>query len=176
MIVFKKGKEVDKSTLEEKDEYEDESDLTELKYGFKEFESSYKYGIISGDKILIQSKYEGVEFLAYAPFLYMKEVKNKELALFETENEYILMNVRNAKEVAKFDADYVGMSQTSSFLKFSQYETDKYIVYNLITGEQKEFAGDDVEIELGSNYITVEDDDKITYYNTKLESIYTVED
>lgn len=175
----KKGKEVDKSTLEEKDEYEDESDLTELKYGFKEFESSYKYGIISGDKILIQSKYEGVEFLEYAPFLYMKEVKNKELALFETENEYILMNVRNAKEVAKFDADYVGMSQTSSFLNFSQYEdyyeTDKYIVYNLITGKQKEFAGD-VEIELGSNYITVEDDDKITYYNTKLESIYTVED
>ena len=89
------------------------------------------------------------------------------------------MNVRNAKEVAKFDADYVGMSQTSSFLKFSQYEdyyeTDKYIVYNLITGEQKEFDGD-VKIELGSNYITVEEDDKITYYNTKLESIYTVED
>lgn len=175
----KKSEEVDKSTLEEKDEYEDESDFTELKYGFKEFESSYKYGIISGDKILIQSKYEGVEFLEYAPFLYMKEVKNKELVLLETENEYILMNVRNAKEVARFDADYVGMSQTSSFLKFSQYEdyyeTDKYIVYNLITGEQKEFDGE-VEIELGSNYITVEDDDKTTYYNTKLESIYTIED
>ena len=32
------------------------------------------------------------------------------------------MNVRNAKEIARFDADYVGMSQTSSFLNFSQYE------------------------------------------------------
>ena len=171
----KKGKEVDKSTLEEKDEYEDE-DLYELKYGFKPFESSYKYGIIAGDQILVQSKYEDVHFLEYNIFLYMKEVKNKELALFETEKEMILMNVKNQKEIAKFDADYVGMSQTSSFLNFSHYyETDKYIVYNLITGEQKEFD-EDVEIELGSNYITVEDDDKITYYNTKLESIYTVED
>lgn len=171
----KKGKEVDKSTLEEKDEYEDE-DLYELKYGFKPFESSYKYGIISGDQILVQSKYEDVHFLEYNIFLYMKEVKNKELLLFETEKEMILMNVKNQKEIAKFDADYVGMYSSSSFLKFSHYyETDKYIVYNLITGEQKEFDRD-VEIELGSNYITVEDDDKITYYNTKLESIYTVED
>ena len=171
----KKGKEVDKSTLEEKDEYEDE-DLYELKYGFKPFESSYKYGIISGDQILVQSKYEDVHFLEYNIFLYMKEVKNKELVLFETEKEMILMNVKNQKEIAKFDADYVGMYSSSSFLKFSHYyETDKYIVYNLITGEQKEFDRD-VEIELGSNYITVEDDDKITYYNTKLESIYTVED
>ena len=171
----KKGKEVDKSTLEEKDEYEDE-DLYELKYGFKPFESSYKYGIISGDQILVQSKYEDVHFLEYNIFLYMKEVKNKELVLFETEKEMILMNVKNQKEIAKFDAAYVGMYSSSSFLKFSHYyETDKYIVYNLITGEQKEFDRD-VEIELGSNYITVEDDDKITYYNTKLESIYTVED
>ena len=171
----KKGKEVDKSTLEEKDEYEDE-DLYELKYGFKPFESSYKYGIISGDQILVQSKYEDVHFLEYNIFLYMKEVKNKELVLFETEKEMILMNVKNQKEIAKFDADYVGMYSSSSFLKFSHYyETDKYVVYNLITGEQKEFDRD-VEIELGSNYITVEDDDKITYYNTKLESIYTVED
>ena len=173
----KKGKEVDASTVETDED--EESSATELKYGFKEFESSYKYGIISGDQILIQSKYEDVEFLEYAPFLYMKEVKNKELVLLETDKEYILMNVRNAKEVARFEADYVGMSQTSSFLKFSQYEdyyeTDKYIVYNLITGEQKEFDGE-VEIELGSNYITVEDDDKTTYYNTKLESIYTIED
>lgn len=174
----KKGKEVDESTLEEKDEYEDE-DLYELKYGFKPFESSYKYGLMSGDKILVQSKYEDVHFLEYNIFLYMKEVKNKELVLFETEKEMILMNVKNQKEIAKFDADYVGMYSSSSFLKLEQYEdyydTEKYIIYNVITGEQKEFDGD-ADIELGSNYITVEDDDKITYYNTKLESIYTVED
>ncbi|MGN0967576.1 MAG: WG repeat-containing protein [Candidatus Coprovivens sp.] len=174
----KKGKEVDKSTLEEKNEYEDE-DLYELKYGFKPFESSYKYGLMSGDKILVQSKYEDIHFLEYNIFLYMKEVKNKELVLFETEKEMILMNVNNQKEIAKFDADYVGMYSSSSFLKLEQYEdyhdTEKYIVYNVITGEQKEFDGD-VNIELGSNYITVEDDGKITYYNTKLESIYTIED
>ena len=170
----KKGKEVDESTLEEKDEYEDE-DLYELKYGFKPFESSYKYGLMSGDKILVQSKYKNVHFLEYNIFLYMKEVKNKELVLFETEKEMILMNVNNQKEIAKFDADYVGMYSSSSFLKLEQYDTEKYIVYNVITGEQKEFDGD-ADIELESNYITVEDDDKITYYNTKLESIYTVED
>lgn len=174
----KKGKEVDKSTLEEKNEYEDE-DLYELKYGFKPFESSYKYGLMSGDKIIVQSKYEDIHFLEYNIFLYMKEVKNKELVLFETEKEMILMNVNNQKEIAKFDADYVGMYSSSSFLKLEQYEdyhdTEKYIVYNVITGEQKEFDGD-VDIELGSNYITVEDDGKVTYYNTKLESIYTVED
>ena len=165
---------------ESNNSYDDE-DLNELKYGFKKFESSYKYGIMAGDKILLQSKYEDIDYLGYNIFLYMKEVKNKELVLVSGDEKFSIMNVKNQKEEASFDADYIniGASNDSSFLKFEQYEdyyeTSGYIVYNLITGKEKTFDKD-ADITLGSNYIKVEEDDKITYYNTKLESIYTTEE
>ena len=165
----------------ESDNSYDDEDLNELKYGFKRFESSYKYGIMAGDKILLQSKYEDIDYLGYNIFLYMKEVKNKELVIVSDDEKFSIMNVKNQKEEASFDADYIniGASNDSSFLKFEQYEdyyeTSGYIVYNLITEKEKTFDKD-ADITLGSNYIKVEEDDKITYYNTKLESIYTTEE
>lgn len=153
---------------------EQENDLYELYYGFKTFESSDKYGLMAGDKILVPANYDDVEFLSAAPFVYMRDFKNQELVIFEKDDKMILYNVKNKKEVATFDSTYVSDSESSSFLKFSKeedYDTVGYIVYNLISGKQMEFD-EDAEISLRSNYIKVETDSSTIYYNTDLEKVY----
>lgn len=156
------------------DAEEQENDLYELYYGFKTFESSDKYGLMAGDKILVPANYDDVEFLSSVPFVYMRDVKNQELVIFEKDDKMILYNVKNKKEIATFDSTYVSDSESSSFLKFSKtedYDTVGYIVYNLITGEQMEFD-EDADISLRSNYIKVENDSSTIYYNTDLEKVY----
>lgn len=156
------------------DAEEQENDLYELYYGFKTFESSDKYGLMAGDKILVPANYDDVEFLASVPFVYMRDVKNQELVIFEKDEKMILYNVKSKKEIATFDSTYVSDSEGSSFLKFSKeedYDTVGYIVYNLITGEQMEFD-EDADISLKSNYIIVETDSSTIYYNTDLEKVY----
>ena len=130
---------------------------------------------MAGDKILVPSEYDDIEFLSIVPFTYMKEFKGKELVIFEKNDQMILYNVKAKKEIATFDAGYVTDSETSSFLKFSKkdddYDTIGYIIYNLISGKQIEVS-EDTEVSLRSNYVIVENDDKKVYYNTDLEKIY----
>lgn len=162
--------------VEDKDDYDEDEDLDliELTYGFKPFESSDKYGIMSEDKILVPSKYDDVEFISYAPFLYMKEFKNKELVLFEKDDKMILYDVKKNKEINTFDASSATTYEASSFIKLSKYEDydlEGYIVYNLITGEMKEYD-EDAELEFGSNFYKEKNGSKDIYYNTDMEQIY----
>lgn len=170
---FKKGKYV--TDIEAYDEDKSLEKLLERQYGFTIKDESGKSGIVQDGKEVIPCKYNEIALLEYKVFLYMKEEKNKEIVLAKTDKEAILLNVKNGKEIAKFTADYIGMSTTSPFLKIEQYDGDKITIYNLITGEQKEFD-DSAEIGIGSNHLTVEQDGKTTFYNNDLESIYTIED
>ena len=45
------------------------------------------------------------------------------------------------------------------------------MIYNLLSGKSMTFESND-DINIGSNYITIEKDNKITYYNTKFKQIY----
>ena len=162
--------------VEDKDDYDDDEDLDlyELTYGFKPFESSDKYGIMSGDKILVSSKYDDVEFISYAPFLYMKEFKHKELVLFEKDDKMILYDIKKNKEISTFDASSATTYEASSFIKLTKYEdydVEGYIVYNLITGKMKEYD-EDAELEFGSNFYKEKNGSKDIYYNTNMEQIY----
>jgi len=162
--------------VEDKDDDDDDEDLDlyELTYGFKPFESSDKYGIMSEDKILVPSKYDDVEFISYAPFLYMKEFKHKELVLFEKDDKMILYDVKKNKEISTFDASSATTYEASSFIKLTKYEdydVEGYIVYNLITGKMKEYD-EDAELEFGSNFYKEKNGSKDIYYNTNMEQIY----
>lgn len=161
--------------VEDKDDYEDEDlDLYELTYGFKPFESSDKYGIMAGDKILVSSTYDDVTFISYAPFLYMKEFKNKELVLFEKDDKVILYDVKKNKEIKSFDASSVTTNESSTFIKlakYDDYDLEGYIVYNLISGEMKEYD-EDADLEFGSNFYKEKNGSKDIYYNTDMEQIY----
>ena len=169
-----KAKEFIDDVSEKDDDNDEDLDMYELVYGFKPFESSDKYGIMAGDKILVTSKYDDVEFLSYTPFLYMKEFKNKELVLFEKDDKMVLLDVKKDKELQTFDASSATTYEGSSFIKLSKYEDydlKGYIVYNLISGEMKEFD-EDTDLEFGSNYFTEKKGSKELYYNTDIEQIY----
>ena len=162
--------------VEDKDDYDTDEDLDlyELTYGFKPFESSDKYGLMAEDKILVSSTYDDVTFISYAPFLYMKEFKNKELVLFEKDDKIILYDVKKKKELQTFDASSVTTNETSTFIKLAKYEDydlKGYIVYNLISGEMKEYD-EDADLEFGSNFYKEKNGSKDIYYNTNIEQIY----
>ena len=152
----------------------EELDLYETLYGFKPYESSDKYGFMQGDKVLVPAEYEEVNVLAISPFNYIKDQTKQLLAFVEKDSKTTLINVKNKKEIITFEAQNPISVETSTFIeaiKYDDYERDGYIIYNLISGKQKEFDND-VDITLGSNYIIVTDGSDNTYYNTELEEIY----
>lgn len=171
----------DKKLLTNKPEKSAESDkeldLMELVYGYKEFSSNGKYGLIANDKIVLPCEYESINFVGEALFNYMKEEYNQELILLERDDKTMLMDLNSQKALTTFDSTYVYDSARSTFLKASIYEdwtTTGYVIYNVISGKSMTVDVNDT-YSINSNYITITKDNKKTYYNTKLEEIY-VED
>lgn len=158
-----------------KEENEIELDLIELTYGYRTYSVSGKYGIASGDKVVISSEYDDIDFLNSNLYNYMLKSKGKELALFEKNDNTLLMNVKNKEVVATFDSDYVYDYDDSTFLKVKIYNEDnttQYVVYNLLTNKSMTFDGE-TDLSIYSNYITIEKDNVTTYYNTKLKEVYS---
>ena len=163
--------------FEEKPESLDiDIDLMELNFGYKTFNSSSKYGLMSGDKIVVPCEYDDVEFLNVDLHKYLKS-KGKELVLLEKDDKMLLYNLKNNKTISTFDSTYVADYDDSTFLKISLYEdytVSGYIIYNLLSGKSISVSNKD-SFDIYSNYITVLKDGKLVYYNTDLKEIYSVE-
>ena len=154
-----------------------ELDLMELAYGYKEFSSNGKYGLIAKDKIVLPCEYDSINFVGEALFNYMKNEHNQELILLERDDKTVLMDLKTQKALTTFDSTYVHDSTGTTFLKASIYEdwnTTGYIIYNVISGKSMTVDVNDT-YSINSNYITITKDNKKTYYNTKLEQIYVAD-
>lgn len=152
-----------------------ELELTEKEYGFKKYSSSGKYGLMSGEKVILPCEYDDIEYLNMDLFNYMKS-KDKELILLEKEKELILYNLKTSKAITTFKSKYAYDYEDSTFIKVNLYEEDfytqtGYTVYNLLSDKSMNF-GKDEEIIIGSNYLVVKKDGKRTYYNTDFKEIY----
>lgn len=150
-------------------------DLIERTYGFKEYSSSGKYGLMAGEKVIVPCEYDDIEYLDINVFNYMKS-KGKELILLEKDRNLVLYNLKNSKAITTFNSSYVYDYDDSTFIKVSLYEEDGYTtkgytVYNLLTGKSMDFSKKD-DISIGSNYITIKKDGKKIYYNTNFKQIY----
>lgn len=147
-------------------------DLIEVSYGFKEYYSSGKYGLMSADEVIIPCEYDGIGYLNVDLFKYMK-THGKELVLLEKDNQSILYNIKNSKTITTFNSKYISDYDYSTFIKY-KYTENGYIttvVYNLLSEKSMTFDKDDV-ISIGSNYITCEKNNKKIYYNTDFKEIY----
>ncbi len=152
-----------------------EIDLIEQTYGFKEYSSSGRYGIMSGDKVIVPCEYDDIEYLDINLFNYMK-LKGKELVLLEKDRKLVLYNIKNSKSITTFNSSYIYDYDDSTFIKISLYEEDGYTtkgytVYNLLSGKSMDFGKSD-DISIGSNYVTIKKDGKKIYYNTNFKQIY----
>lgn len=151
--------------------------LSEQTYGFKEYSSSGKYGLMSGEKIIVPCEYDGVEHLNKNVFSFMKS-KGKELVFLEKNDKTLLYNLKDTKTIVTFASKAVSDYKNSTFLSAELREKDSYkvtgyMVYNLLSGKSMTFEKAD-DVTVGSNYIIVEKDHKHTYYNTDLKQIYEV--
>ncbi len=152
-----------------------ELDLIEQTYGFKEYSSSGKHGLMSGEKVIVPCEYDDIEYLDINVFNYMKS-KGKELILLEKDRNLVLYNLKNSKTITTFNSNYIYDYDDSTFIEVSLYEEDGYTekgytVYNLLSGKSMDFDKDDY-ISIGSNYVTIKKDGKKTYYNTNFKQIY----
>lgn len=149
-------------------------DILEQSYGFKEYSVSGKYGIMSGDKVIVPCEYNDIEYLKINLFNYMKS-KGKELVLLEKDKKLVLYNIKNSKSITTFDSNYVSSYDDSTFIRINLYGEDSYIkeykIYNLLTGKSMDFDKSD-EISIGSNYVAITKDGKTTYYNTEFKQVY----
>lgn len=168
-----------KTMLREAPSYENdedaELDLIELTYGFKEFSSSYKYGLMSGDKIIVPAEYDEITYLDSNLFAYMKDNK-KELVFLEKDDKTLLYDISKSEVVATFDTDYVTDYSDSTFIRANTYAEDGYtstgyVIYNVLSGQFMSIGIDD-DYDIGSNYLTITKDGQKVYYNTNLKQIY----
>lgn len=155
-----------------------EIDLIEQTYGFKEYSSSGKYGIMSGDKAIVPCEYDDIEYLEVNLFNYMK-TKGKELVLLEKDKQLLLYNIKNSKVITTFNSKYLYDYDDSTFIKINIYAEDGYTtkgytIYNLLSDKSMDFESSS-DISIGSNYITVKKDNKKIYYNTDFKQIYVEE-
>lgn len=160
--------------IEELSEY----DLIEQTYGYRPFESGNKYGLLSKDKIVLPSQYDGVGFVNKLLFKYVKSKNNKEIGYVTLDDNVSIMNFKNKKALATFKNAEVLDHNNSTFIKITLEDdngyTKGYVVYNVLTNKTMNFSKDD-KFSIYSNYITLEKNNNKIYYNTDLKQIY-VED
>lgn len=150
--------------------------LLEKQYGFKEYSSSDKYGLMSGDKVVVPAEYDDIKYLEVSLFNYMKS-KGRSLFLLEKDDSLILYDLKSSKAITTFNHSFVTSYDDSTFIKVgihaeNNYTTTGYKIYNLLSNKSMDFnLGDTVSI--GSNYVTVEKNDKTVYYNTDFKQIYS---
>ena len=154
-----------------------ELDLIEQTYGFKEYSIDAKYGIKSGEKVIVPCEYDDIEYFDKNIFNYMKSM-GKELVLLRKNSKSILYNMTESKAITTFDSGYIYKYDYTTFINLKTYNEDMYTIkgytiYNLLSDKSMDFDSES-EITIGSNYIIVTKDNKKTYYNTDFKQIYVV--
>lgn len=159
----------DKTTSKEKPSV-DLPDAWELLTGFTIYECNSKYGLMKDEKVILSCEWEDIEFLGTNLYKYL-EKDGKKYILLENDNKVSLYNMKNNKVVVTFNTSRVTDYSNSTFIKYTDKDTDEIVVYNLITDKTVKFEKG-TTVSVYSNYITTKKDNKTNYYNVKLEMIY----
>jgi len=144
-------------------------------YTINDCKSGSKFGIDKGEKEILACEYDNVKYLGSNLYKYL-ESKGKHYVFLEKDEDVILFNMKNKKIVETFeDVEQFKTSSNSTFVYYLTDE-DELVIYNLLTRKSITFDADSYDdLELNSNYIVIEKDDTLYYYNTKLKLIYEQE-
>ena len=131
-------------------------------------ENTKNFKFIDGDTDLYICFYEmGINML---------NETGKRLALLTQNDETFLVDLNTKKIVTSFNTKKVQDNGNSSFLIgiVNNERTGKasYIVYNVISGKSI-VTSENEAVTINPNYVIVFNDEIETYYNTKLERIYS---
>lgn len=140
---------------------------------YSKFNCDKGVGLKNKNKTIVNCEWTSIDFLDELLFKYLKS-KGKSYIFATKDNKVSLIDINKNKVVKEFNSNYITNYNLSTFISYTDKDSDKKVVYNLLTG--KEIKTDKTnEITINSNYIKIKDTDSIKYYNTKLKLIYTVE-
>lgn len=162
-----------KSMLSSKPQKDELSSLESLT-GYKSFSSDGKYGVMKGNKTILNSDYNDIEFLSPSVFEFIKSKNKQELVIAKKEDTCEFINLKNKKVINSIKTRNVTSYSSSTFVKATLSESNETLIYNLLTGKSITFDKDS-KVSVFSNYIVVSKDNVKTYYNTKLKEIYKVQ-
>lgn len=159
----------DKTTSDKKPSTEI-TDAWQLLTGFTVYECNSKYGLMKDEKVILSCEWDDVETLSTSLYKFLQS-EGKNYILLEKDDKTNLYDMKKKKVIATFNASYVSDYSDSTFIKYTDDETDEIIVYNLLTGKSLKFEKG-TTVTVYSNYVTAEKDDKVSYYNVKTQMIY----
>lgn len=159
-----------------KEESTNKNSWMEKIYGYRTYTCSGLAGIMSKTNVLLDCTHSNVKFLNKLAYNYMFEYHNSPLAIVEKDTDVFIFDMKKGETLESFEVASLKEIDESTFVHITSFEDDGftrrgYIVYNLITHESKELPVT-AEIEIFSNYITIEEDDKKVYYDTNLKKFY----
>ncbi|MDO5394160.1 MAG: WG repeat-containing protein [Mycoplasmatota bacterium] len=157
------------------DSNEETADLDEWeKYtGYKELYQNGKYGLSKDTEIILKAEWDRLEYLNVDLYKYLKANK-KDYIYARKDNSWYLVNLKDQKPVHQFKTSYIYPNAKSTFMYYTDKETNNKKVFNLLSEKTLNIPSG-TYLSVYSNYITVKDNStkNLKYYNTDLELIYT---
>lgn len=153
-----------------------EYDMEDIVLGeYIEYSCSSKKGLMKDEKVILPCEYNDIKYINKYVYEYLKSEKSLNLVILSKNNEIELYDLNKNNVVYKFNTTkiYDIDIYASTFIIFTNRDTEKKTVYNMLTNKEITFDSD-TDIDVYSNYIIVKSDDKTIYYNTKLEKIYEI--
>ncbi len=141
--------------------------------GYKELYQNGKYGLSNDTKIILPPTWESIRHLDVDLYKYLKS-KNKDYILAQNEQKWHLVSLKDNKSVQEFNTSYINTDDDSTFIYYTDQNTNNKKVYNLLSGKSLNISSN-TYFTIYSNYITIKDSSSkmLKYYNTNLELIYT---
>ena len=128
---------------------------------------------MNGDKIILPCEWNDFNYLDNGMYSYLSST-DKKYIIGEKDDKSYLINLRNKKIVQEFLTDDINKKEGSSFLYFYNKNTKKLTVYNMISNKLIELDSNKPDsIYAKFNYIMIRENKKNTYYNIKLDAIYS---
>ena len=133
-----------------------------------------KYGLINGDKTVLGFEWDTIDYFSVPLYQYLKS-KGKDYVLAKKDEKTYLVDLKNGESVKEFSTLDVYDSEMSPLLKYSERGTNETTIYNILNGKSM-ITKKENSVYTGSNYITIEENDKTNYYNLDFKLIYTEEE
>lgn len=139
--------------------------------GLTQYTCDNGVGLKNKGKVVLECKWSSVDTLSPLVYEYLKK-KGKNYVLAQKDSKTYLINLKNGKVVEEFNASYINNYTTSTFITYTDKETDKRVIFNLLT--LKSIATDKSNsVSINSNFIKIKENDITNYYNTNLKMIYS---
>lgn len=166
-------KEQPTSTDDDKDD-EDEEDLNswEKETKNKYFSCSDGYGLMNNDVVTLPCEWDSLEYLDLDLYKYLKSNK-KDYIYGKKDSKWYLIDLSQKKAIVEFNASYITKREQTTFIYYTDSQSDSRKVYNLLSNKSLS-VDKDKSLTVNSNYITVKDttSNTLKYYNTDLKLIY----